>query len=103
QVEGVCLDPFDLPSVETGVLIGDFQRRARAVHAGDVRAFGREVKRESALIAEDVKALPMGIAGGGRVVLPLVEERASLLSGEGVELKLDAIHLEDRVCLFSPA
>ena len=38
QVEGVGLNPLDFAMIEGGVLVGDFEGRAGAVHPGDVRA-----------------------------------------------------------------
>jgi hypothetical protein len=91
QVEGVGFDPFDLlvtRLVEGGVLVGDFERGTGAVDAGDVRAAGSQMEGESALVAENVESLAVGVLGGGGVVLALVEEGSGLLAFEGVEVKL---------------
>src|SRR5208283_4538371 len=100
QVEGVGLDPFDLASavlspVELLVPLGDLQRGTRRVNRGHAVAHSREVQCEASLISEAIERPTLAIAGSGSVVLALVEEGSSLLSGESVEVKTHAAHGED--------
>src|SRR5215469_18368288 len=53
QVEGVALDPFNLTSVQIGVLVGNLQRGTGTVHANDGVANLRQMKGETSLVAED--------------------------------------------------
>ncbi len=59
------------------------------------------MEREAALIAKNVEPFAMRILRGSGVVLPLIEEGASLLPFERVEVKLHAVHGEDRRSLLS--
>jgi hypothetical protein len=52
------------------------------------------VQGEASLIAEDVERFAVRVVGGGGVVFALVEEGSGLLAFEGVEVELDAVHLE---------
>ena len=106
QVEGVGFDPFDFvfpqqPLIQRCILIGDFEGGTRAVDAGDVRTMRGEVKGESALVAEDVESLAVGVLRGGGVVFALVEEGPRLLAFEGVEAETDGIHGERGGSLFA--
>src|SRR5208283_5358152 len=100
QVKGVRLDPFDLANavlgtVELLVPLGDFQRRTRRVNRGHARAHSCEMQGEASLISEAIERLTVSIPGSGSVVFALIEESASLLSGESVEVKTHAVHGED--------
>src|SRR5580698_5188560 len=80
--------------IQGRVLVGDFQGRAGAVDAGDLRAVRGEMEREAALVTEDVESLAVGIVGGGGVVFTLVEKGSGFLAFEGVVAKLDSVHGE---------
>src|ERR1700678_1989942 len=78
QIEGVGFNPFDfmnlgsvrlggmkIGSVQSSVLVGDFERGTRTVDASDVGAARGEMQGESALVTEDVEGLAVGIVRGG--------------------------------------
>ena len=101
QVEGVGLDPLDLAAgvgvaVELFILLSDFQRRTGGIHRRHLAAHPGQVQSESSLVGEAVEGLAVGIASGCGVVLALIEEGASLLAAEAVEVKADAVQSEDR-------
>jgi len=52
-------------AVQRGILLGDLEGSTRAVDAGDVRAAWGEMKREPALVAEDVERVSRGVLGRG--------------------------------------
>src|SRR5664280_153029 len=100
QVEGVGLDPFDFAAAVSGaiellVLLRHFQRRTRRVHGGDGCASPREVQRKSSLIGETIERVSVSVPCGGGVVLALVEEGASFLPAESVEVEVDSVHGEE--------
>ena len=53
------------------------------------------MQRESALVAEDVEGLAVGVVRGGEIVFALVEKGSSLLAGERVEMELNSVHGND--------
>src|ERR1700678_2122124 len=103
QIEGVGFNPFDfmnlgsvrLGGVEGGVLVGDFESGARAVDSGDMGAARGEMQRESALVAEDVERLAVGVVRGGEIVFALVEKGSGLLAGKRVEMEANSVHGDD--------
>src|SRR4051812_1167899 len=94
KVEGVSLDPLDVPAVEGCVLVGGFQGRTGAVDASYLGAAGGEVKGEASLIAENIESFAFGIAGCGGIVFALIEKGPGLLACKRVEMEADAVHGE---------
>src|SRR5882762_5156524 len=86
QVEGVSFDPLDVLLVQRGILIGDFERRPRAVNTGDMRAARSQMKGKTSLVAENIEGFAMCILSGRGIVLPLIEEGSSLLAFERVKV-----------------
>ena len=100
HVEDIAFQPFDLPHlllglVQDGILLGGLQRLAGGINAGDLGANPREVQGEPSVVAKAIEGLAVGVARGGGVVFALVEECAGILSAEGIEIKSDAVAMED--------
>ncbi len=100
EFEGVGFDPVDCGAEEgcgwVRGCVGDFERGAAGVDAGDAVADVGEVQGEAALVGADVEraacaAERLGAVGGGGVVEALVEEGAGLLAGGGVEGEAEAV------------
>src|SRR5208337_1882772 len=89
QVEGVGLDPLDFTMVEGGILVGDFERGAGTVDAGDARAVRGKMQAEASLIAEHVEGFAAGVLSGSSVVFALVEEGSGFLAFESVIVEAD--------------
>src|SRR5882672_683602 len=100
QVEGVSFDPLDVLLVQRGILVGDFERRPRAVNTGDMRAARSQMKGKTSLVAENIEGFAMCILRGRGIVLPLIEEGSSFLAFERVKVKLHTVHGEDRRTLL---
>src|ERR1019366_3069788 len=101
QVESVGLDPFNLAAAVSGMIellvpFRHFQRRTRRIHGGDGCAYSRQVQRKSSLIGETVERISVSVAHRSGIVLALIEESASLLPAESVEVETDSVHGEDR-------
>src|ERR1039458_3826477 len=100
QVECIGLGPFDLAAAVRGAIellvpLRHFQCRTRRVHRGNGCAYSRQVQRKSSLIGETVERVSVSVALRGSVVLALMEEGASLLPAESIEVEADRVHGED--------
>src|SRR5579872_330400 len=101
QVEGVRFNPFDLSAIEGGIALGHLKGRTGAVHSGNARAGFRQMKSESALVAEHVERLTVGITGCRGIVLALIQKCTRLLPLKGIVMKFNAIHGDNGRSLVS--
>ena len=96
QVKGVGFHPLDLIFVADGiqffVVLGYLQRFAGNIDGSNPLAGARQMKSKAALVGADIKGFATGVARSRSIVFALVKKGASLLSAQGVVMKLHAIH-----------
>src|SRR6185437_6860871 len=94
-------------AVEFEIALSGYERRARGIHAADIRADPRQMQRESTLVAEDVERVAACMARSGDIVLALIEEGSGLLPGGRAVVEAQclmiafAIHCHTRLGLFA--
>src|ERR1700733_6994631 len=88
QVEGVSLDPFDLPAIQRRIAVRGFQSRAGTLYARDAGAVRGEMKSKPSLIAKGVKRIAVSKLCDSRIIFPLVEECARLLALQSIVMEL---------------
>jgi len=100
QVEGIRLNPIhrDIAksaAIQFEVLVGDFKGSVGRIDAGNLPTDARKMERETAVVGTDIEGFAAAVAGGGSVVLALIEKGARFLAEVCIIVKAETIEIEN--------
>src|SRR6185312_209172 len=93
-IESIGFDPFDLVSVQSGILLSGFKSGAGAVDTRNFFASAGQMQRKSSLITENIERFPASVFGRGGIVFPLIEKTSGLLATQSLVQEPHPIHLK---------